>query len=101
VGIFDRGIILDCHHVYFSFFTPYIKGVVMSSELYEARIIDDLRGDLSVAQCIVSEYEDRTQEFKKAVQGIYIDVFNQDEFARRVDVQFREIFKDLIEEQKK
>ena len=70
------------------------------SKVYEARIIDDLRGDLSVAQCIVSEYEDRTQEFKKAVQGIYIDVFNQDEFARRVDVQFREIFKDLIEEQK-
>jgi|21_taG_2_1085346.scaffolds.fasta_scaffold03056_5 hypothetical protein len=70
------------------------------SKVYEANIIDDLRGDLSVAQCIVSEYEDRTQEFKKAVQGIYIDVFNQDEFARRVDVQFREIFKDLIEEQK-
>tara|TARA_R110002020_G_scaffold122834_1_gene278743 strand:+ start:289 stop:516 length:228 start_codon:yes stop_codon:yes gene_type:complete len=70
------------------------------SKVYEADIIDDLRGDLSVAQCIVSEYEDRTQEFKKAVQGIYIDVFNQDEFARRVDVQFREIFKDLIEEQK-
>ena len=67
---------------------------------YESDIIDDLKGDLSVAQCIVSEYEDRTQEFKKAVQGIYIDVFNQDEFARRVDVQFREIFKDLIEEQK-
>jgi len=70
------------------------------SKVYEADIIDDLRGDLSVAQCIVSEYEDRTQEFKKAVQGIYIDVFNQDEFARRVDVQFKEIFKDLIEEQK-
>ncbi|WP_370003776.1 hypothetical protein [Winogradskyella sp.] len=67
---------------------------------YESDIIDDLKGDLSVAQCIVSEYEDRTQEFKKAVQGIYIDVFNQDEFARRVEVQFREIFKDLIEEQK-
>jgi hypothetical protein len=49
----------------------------------------------------VSEYEHRTQEFKKAIQGIYIDVFNQDEFARRVDVQFKEIFKDLIEEQKK
>ena len=72
----------------------------MSSELYEARIIDDLRGDLSVAQCTVSEFEDRTQEFKKAIQGIYIDVFNQDEFARRVDVQFKEIFKDLIGEQK-
>jgi hypothetical protein len=29
VGNFDRGIILDCHHVYSSFFTSYIKGVVM------------------------------------------------------------------------
>ena len=46
---------------------------------YESDIIDDLKGDLSVAQCIVSEYEDRTQEFKKAVQGIYIDVFNQEQ----------------------
>ena len=42
VGIFDRGIILDCHYVYYSFFTPYIKGdAVMITQTVHCLDCDD------------------------------------------------------------
>ena len=68
------------------------------SKVYEGRVIDNLQGDLSLAQCTISEWEDKTQEFKKAVQGIFIDVFSHDAYARRIDVIFNEIFKELNKE---
>ena len=37
------------------------------------------------------EYE-KAQKFKEYVQEIFIDVFNQDEFAQKVDSIFKEIF---------
>ena len=40
------------------------------------------------------EHQEKTQEFKNNVQEIFIDVFNQDEFAQRVDAIFSEIFQE-------
>ena len=68
------------------------------SKVYEAKVIDDLQDTLEMAQCTISEYATKTQEFKKAVQGIFIDVFSHDADARRIDVIFNEIFKELNKE---
>ena len=38
------------------------------------------------------EYE-KAQKFKEYVQGLFIDIYSQDEFNRRVDAIFNEIFK--------
>ena len=37
------------------------------------------------------EYE-KAQKFKEYVQGLFIDVYTQDEFKRRVDAIFNETF---------
>ena len=65
------------------------------SKVYEAKAIDDLQDTLEMAQCTISEYATKTQEFKKYVQGLYIDVYSQDEFTQRVDAIFNEVYKEL------
>ncbi len=37
--------------------------------------------------------QEKTQKFKEYVQGLFIDVYTQDEFRRRVDAIFNETFK--------
>ena len=68
------------------------------SKVYEGRAIDNLQGDLSSAQCTISEWENKTQEFKSYIQGLYIDVYSQDEFTKRVDAIFNEVYKELHNE---
>ena len=70
----------------------------MMSKVYEGRVIDNLQGDLSLAQCTISEWEDKTQEFKNYVQGLFIDVYSQDEYNKRIDAIFKEVFKELNNE---
>ena len=38
-------------------------------------------------------HQQKTQKFKEYVQGLFIDVYTQDEFTRRVDAIFNETFK--------
>ena len=38
-------------------------------------------------------HQEKTQKFKEYVQGLFIDVYTQDEFRRRVDAIFNETFK--------
>jgi len=70
------------------------------SKVYEADIIDDLQGNLEVANSTINEWKDRTQEFKNYVQGLFIDVYSQDEYNKRIDAIFNETFKELKNGQK-
>jgi hypothetical protein len=47
---------------------------------------------LTDAQVELIEHQVKTEKFKNNVQEIFIDVFNQDEFAQKVDSIFNEIF---------
>ena len=38
-------------------------------------------------------HQEKTQKFKEYVQGLFIDLYTQDEFNRRVDAIFNETFK--------
>ena len=38
-------------------------------------------------------YQEKAQKFKEYVQGLFIDVYTQDEFQRRVDAIYNETFK--------
>jgi hypothetical protein len=69
------------------------------SKVYEADVIDDLQGNLEVANSTINEWKDRTQEFKDYVQGLFIDVYSQDEYNKRIDAIFNETFKELKNEQ--
>ena len=65
---------------------------------YEQLIQQDLRDDLEISQCTISEWEDKTQGFKNYVQGLFIDVYSQDEYNKRIDAIFKEVFKELNNE---
>ena len=39
--------------------------------------------------------ESKAYEFKKYVSGLYIDVFDQKQFVKRVDAIFKEVFKNM------
>ena len=39
------------------------------------------------------EHQEKTQKFKEYVQGLFIDIYSQEEFKRRVDAIFNEVFK--------
>ena len=54
--------------------------------------IFQIETNLIDAQVELIEHQVKTKKFKKNVQEIFIDVFNQDEFARKVDSIFNEIF---------
>jgi hypothetical protein len=62
VGIFDRGIILDCHHLYHCFFTPYIEGNVMKP----------LRIDLKKVNEIFEQIVDKAV----SIEGQYLDIWD-------------------------
>jgi len=38
-------------------------------------------------------HQQKTKQFKEYIQGLFIDVYTQDEFNRRVDAIFNETFK--------
>ncbi len=54
--------------------------------------IKELEPHLKDAQDELIEHQVKTEQFKNNVQEIFIDVFNQDEFAQKVDSIFKEIF---------
>ena len=54
--------------------------------------ISQIETNLTDAQVELIEHQVKTEKFKKNVQEIFIDVFNQDEFAQKVDSIFNEIF---------
>ena len=54
--------------------------------------ISQIETNLTDAQVELIQHQVKTEKFKKNVQEIFIDVFNQDEFAQKVDSIFNEIF---------
>ena len=54
--------------------------------------ISQIETNLTDAQVELIEHQVKTEKFKSNVQEIFIDVFNQDEFAQKVDSIFNEIF---------
>ncbi len=54
--------------------------------------ISQIETNLADTQVELIEHQTKTEKFKKNVQEIFIDVFNQDEFAQKVDSIFNEIF---------
>ena len=54
--------------------------------------ISELEPNLKDAQDELIKHQEKTQKFKEYVQGLFIDVYTQDEFKRRVDAIFNETF---------
>tara|TARA_B100000745_G_scaffold4766_1_gene3984 strand:+ start:105 stop:290 length:186 start_codon:yes stop_codon:yes gene_type:complete len=54
--------------------------------------ISELEPNLKDTQDELIKHQEKTQKFKEYVQGLFIDVYTQDEFKRRVDVIFNETF---------
>jgi len=54
--------------------------------------ISELEPNLKDTQDELIKHQEKTQKFKEYVQGLFIDVYTQDEFQRRVDVIFNETF---------
>jgi len=54
--------------------------------------ISQIETNLTDAQVELIEHQIKTKKFKNNIQEIFIDVFNQDEFAQKVDSIFNEIF---------
>ena len=54
--------------------------------------ISELEPNLKDTQNELIKHLEKTQKFKEYVQGLFIDVYTQDEFKRRVDVIFNETF---------
>ena len=54
--------------------------------------ISELEPNLKDTQDELIKQQEKTQKFKEYVQGLFIDVYTQDEFKRRVDVIFNETF---------
>ena len=54
--------------------------------------ISELEPNLKDTQDELIKHLEKTQKFKEYVQGLFIDVYTQDEFKRRVDVIFNETF---------
>ena len=40
------------------------------------------------------KHQEKAKKFKEYVQGLFIDLYTQDEFNRRVEVIFNETFRD-------
>ena len=55
--------------------------------------ISDLEPKIKDTQVELIKYQEKTQRFKKYVQGLLIGLYTQDEFNRRVDAIFNETFK--------
>ena len=54
--------------------------------------ISELQPNLKDTQDELIKHQEKTQKFKEYVQGLFIDVYTQDEFKRRVDAIFNETF---------
>ena len=54
--------------------------------------ISELEPKLKDTQDELIKHQEKTQKFKEYVQGLFIDVYTQDEFKRRVDAIFNETF---------
>ena len=55
--------------------------------------ISQLEPQIKDTQDELIMHQQKTQKFKEYVQGLFIDVYPQDEFTRRVDAIFNETFK--------
>ena len=54
--------------------------------------ISELEPNLKDTQDKLIKHQEKTQKFKEYVQGLFIDIYTQDEFKRRVDAIFNETF---------
>ena len=54
--------------------------------------ISELEPKLKDTQDELIKHQEKTQKFKEYVQGLFIDIYTQDEFKRRVDAIFNETF---------
>ena len=54
--------------------------------------ISELEPNLKDTQDELIKHQEKTQKFKEYVQGLFIDIYTQDEFKRRVDAIFNETF---------
>ena len=54
--------------------------------------ISELEPNLKDTQDELIKQKEKTQKFKEYVQGLFIDIYTQDEFKRRVDAIFNETF---------
>ena len=54
--------------------------------------ISELEPNLKDTQDELIKHQEKTQKFKEYVQGLFIDIYTQDKFKRRVDVIFNETF---------
>ena len=54
--------------------------------------ISELEPNLKDTQDELIKHLEKTHKFKEYVQGLFIDVYTQDEFRRRVDAIFNETF---------
>ena len=54
--------------------------------------ISELEPNLKDTQDELIKHLEKTQKFKEYVQGLFIDIYTQDKFKRRVDVIFNETF---------
>jgi len=55
--------------------------------------ISELDPQIKDTQDELIMHQQKTQKFKEYVQGLFINVYTQDEFTRRVDAIFNETFK--------
>ena len=56
--------------------------------------ISELDPKIKDTQEELIKHQEKTRKFKKYVQGLFIDLYTQDEFNRRVDAIFNETFRD-------
>ena len=55
--------------------------------------ISELEPQMKDTQDELIRHQQKTRQFKEYVQGLFIDIYTQDEFTRRVDAIFNETFK--------
>ena len=55
--------------------------------------ISELDPKIKDTQEELIKYQEKTRKFKEYVQGLFINLYTQDEFNRRVDAIFNETFK--------
>jgi hypothetical protein len=55
--------------------------------------ISQLDPNIKGTQEELIRHQEKTRKFKEYVQGLFIDLYTQDEFNRRVDAIFNETFR--------
>jgi len=66
-----------------------------TSNFYQEEVmeISELDPKIKDTQEELIKHQQKTRKFKEYVQGLFIDLYTQDEFNRRVDAIFNETFK--------